>query len=42
MESPLRPLIELETWIIGTLGYMKPNLQRHIIQLVMLRMITLL
>ena len=26
MESSLRPLIEVEIWIIGTLGYMKLNL----------------
>ena len=42
MESPLNSLIELETWIIEILGYIKSNLQRHITQLVMLIMIALL
>ena len=38
MESSLRQLIELETWIIGTLGYMELNLQKYVTRLCMLRM----
>lgn len=29
LESPLRSLIEMQTEIIGTLGYMKSNLQKR-------------
>ena len=42
IESSLRPLIELETWIIGTLGYMKLTLQKRMTRQVTLRMIVLL
>ena len=42
MKSPLMSLVELETLIIGTMGYMKLNLQKDKTRLVMFRMITLL
>ena len=42
IESSLRQLIEIETWIIGTLGYMELNLQKYITRLFMLKMIAFL
>ena len=42
MKSPLMSLVELETLIIGTMGYMKLNLQKDKTRLVMFRMIALL
>ena len=42
MESPLGPLIETGTWIIGTMSYMKVNLKKHITELIVWRMMAYL